>query len=209
MIETKALSFAHAGQQQVDYPDIKLPAGQSLLVSGKSGSGKTTLLHLLSGLLPLQQGEVIINGKKLTELSSRQLDVFRGQQIGLILQQHYFVQSLSAGENIKLASFLSEKKLDENWYKELVEKLGIQKLLLKMPAQLSTGEQQRVSIARALLNRPALVLADEPTSSLDDDNSHTVAQLLKTLCSEIDTALVIVTHDNRLHADFKQQIILA
>ncbi len=209
MIVAQNIVHQYPGGSSFTYPNIALHGGETLLIKGKSGSGKTTLLHLLSGLLRLQKGVIHIDDIELQTLSAKSLDLFRGKHIGLVLQQHHFVESISAADNIRLAAFLANKKIDEQHLQHLIQTLGIAKLLHKLPGTLSVGEQQRVSIARALINKPGLLLADEPTSSLDDDNCHAVASLLKALCKDAGTALIVVTHDNRLHADFPNQIVLS
>lgn len=190
------------------YPDIESTGGNALLILGKSGCGKTTLLHLLGGLLRPKEGHISIHGKDLTTLTEKALDQFRGQYIGFVFQKSYFVQSLTVKDNIMLAPYLAKKTGDTNRLLSLAKSLGIDHLLHKLPATLSQGEQQRVSIARAIIHHPDLVLADEPTSSLDDENTATVAGLLLQLCRDNGAALVVVTHDERLKSIIPNQITL-
>jgi len=208
MIVTKNLSFSYGKNAFFSFPDVAVSSGSSLLITGGSGKGKTTLLHLLGGLLRPQEGEVFIDHTNIASLSEKKLDHYRGQHIGLVLQQAYFVASLNVLENVVLASWLTTGKKAKEKALQLLQQLGLQDHLQKQPSQLSIGQQQRVSIARALINEPKLLLADEPTSSLDDENAHRVAGMLAQLAKQYGTALVIVTHDQRLKDTFLNQISL-
>ena len=208
MIVTKDLSFSYGKSTAFNFPDIAVSSGESLLITGGSGRGKTTLLHLLGGLLRPQAGEVVVEQINITGLSEKKLDRFRGQHIGLVLQQSYFVASLNVLENVVLASWLATGTKATKKAEQLLQQLDLQDQLYKQPSQLSIGQQQRVSIARALINEPKLLLADEPTSSLDDENAHRVAGMLMQLAKQYGTALVIVTHDQRLKEIFTNQISL-
>jgi ABC-type lipoprotein export system ATPase subunit len=209
MITATELSYGYAYGNMLHYPAVQVDKGASLVILGKSGCGKTTLLHMLGGLLRPHKGSVHIHGKDMSSLSEKALDKFRGQHIGFIFQKSYFIQSLSVKDNILLAPYVSNKQVETGRLKSLSEALGIAHLLHKLPANLSQGEQQRVSIARAIIHKPDLVLADEPTSSLDDDNTETVSGLLQDLCRQNDAALIIVTHDIRLKQLIPNQISLS
>lgn len=209
MISTGSISFTYNATTGFAFPSIIVGKGETLLVTGGSGRGKTTLLHLLGGLLRPKSGVITINNTNITELSDKELDRFRGKNIGLVLQQAYFVASLNVLENVVLASWLATGRQAEAKAKQLLQQLGLGEHMYKMTSQLSIGQQQRVSIARALINEPALLLADEPTSSLDDDNAYTVATMLETLAKQFGTALIIVTHDQRLKNRFTNQIALS
>ncbi len=208
MISAHQLSYQYPGGRCISYPDLEATGGNPLLILGKSGCGKTTLLHLLGGLLRPKTGEIFIHGKDIVPFSEKMLDRFRGQHIGFIFQKSYFVQSLTVKDNILLAPYLAKKPEDTQRLRGLAKSLGIDHLLHKLPASLSTGEQQRVSIARAIIHHPDLVLADEPTSSLDDENTGTVARLLLQLCNQNGAALVVVTHDERLKNMIPNQVTL-
>ncbi len=209
MICTKNIRFSYGKGTDFSFPDIATSRGESLLITGGSGKGKTTLLHLLGGLQRPQQGEIIIEDTNIAVLSEKKLDRFRGKNIGLVLQQSYFVASLNVIENVVLASWLATGKQATQKATALLAQLGLTEHLHKLPSQLSIGQQQRVSIARALINEPKLLLADEPTSSLDDENAFTVADMLDSLAKQYGTALVIVTHDQRLKDRFRNQIALS
>lgn len=208
MISTKNVHFSYGKGTDFNFPDVTVERGDTLLVTGGSGKGKTTLLHLLGGLLKPESGEINIEGTNIATLPNGKQDNFRGKNIGLVLQQSYFVESLTVEENVVLASWLATGKKAPQKAKELLEQLGLKDHLHKLPSQLSIGQQQRVSIARALINEPKLLLADEPTSSLDDENAFTVADMLSSLAKQFGTALIIVTHDQRLKDRFPNQINL-
>ena len=189
-------------------PDLFCQAGSTILVTGNSGKGKTTYLHILAGLLKPNSGEIVIDNKEITHLKGSKADKFRGKNIGVVFQKSHFIASLSVLENLEMASWLATGKKHKIRAKELLQKLDISEQAHKLPSQLSVGQQQRVSIARALMNEPKVLLADEPTSSLDDKNADNVIELLETLSKEYKTALIIVTHDSRIKEKFTNQITM-
>lgn len=198
MISAKNLHFSYNAATRFKFPEINCNAGEVLIISGKSGTGKTTLLHLLAGILKPEKGTIEIFNTVITQLSEKKLDKFRGQHIGIVFQKANFISSLNVLENIELASWLATKNKQTDKAKEILSQLDLSAHLYKMPTELSVGQQQRVSIARAIINHPKLILADEPTSNLDDENCFNVATLLKKTAQQINAALIIVTHDNRL-----------
>lgn len=204
MIYTRGLTYKYKSSNSLIFPDIKVEKGESLLVSGESGCGKTTLLHLLAGLKPNQNGDIFFNNQNITELSASKIDKFRGKHIGFVFQQSYFIKSLSVIDNIKISPFYKES----NNLKSIYNRLQIDQLLNKLPHQLSQGQQQRVSIARAVINAPKVILADEPTSALDNINCSNVISLLKEEAKLNHSSLIIVSHDNRLKNEFKNQVEL-
>lgn len=208
MLQTKNVTFFYNKETQFTFPELKCDASDTLLITGNSGKGKTTLLHLLAGLLRPKNGEISIENTNISSLSEKQLDQFRGKNIGLILQQSHFIASMSVLENVVLSSWLATGKKAIQKAEKLLAELDLENQKHKLPSQLSIGQQQRVSIARALINEPKLLLADEPTSSLDDENAFKVAELLEKLSKEYNAALVIVTHDSRLKNKFSNQINL-
>ena len=196
LLQTSILSFAHPGQAEIAFPAIKLNAGDALLVLGKSGSGKTTLLNLLAGLLKPVKGEIKLDDVAFSSLSGQALDSFRGRNIGIVFQKPHLIAALNVRENLELAHFFSKKKGQD--LDLLLSELGISAKAEASIQTLSEGEGQRVSIARALASGPKLILADEPTSSLDDENTEKVIQLLRSQAAKIGAVLIIVTHDQRV-----------
>lgn len=208
MISVSQLTFTYDNKHTFSFPDLQCEAGQGLLITGTSGKGKTTLLHLLSGLLHPKSGNVTINTQDIYQLSNAKLDQFRGKNMGLILQKSHFVEALSVLENVEVASWLISKQKNSAKAKQLLAQLGLEDHTYKLPSALSVGQQQRVNIARALINEPQVILADEPTSSLDDENALIVGNLLKDLAQQYNAALLVVTHDQRLKDLFSNQIEL-
>lgn len=208
MISTKNLRFSYSKDQEFIFPDLYCEAGSTLLITGDSGKGKTTYLHILAGLLQPKSGEIIIDNTDLVSLSEKKTDKFRGKNIGVVFQKSYFIAALTILENLEMASWLATGKKHTKRAKRLLEQLGIENQAEKLPSQLSIGQQQRVSIARALMNEPKVLLADEPTSSLDDKNAEKVIDLLTSLSKEYKAALLIVTHDSRIKEKFINKITL-
>lgn len=202
MISTENLSFNYHGQSALSFPDMALLQGENLLVTGASGSGKTTLLHLIAGLLQPAAGTVSINGTFIHRLSAAKMDTFRGKNIGLIFQKHLFIGAINMKNNLFAAQTLPGFKTDADHIGRLMALLNIDHLAAKLPEQLSQGELQRFSVARALANRPLLLLADEPTSSLDDQNCEAFISLLLSSAELFNSTLIIATHDARLKPHF-------
>lgn len=208
MIACQQLSFSYSPQKQFTFNDFSCADGETMLILGKSGRGKTTLLHLLALLLKPQSGHIQINSQEVSHFNAAQAAQMRAANIGIIYQRPHFVHALSVIENLLLSNYLSGKKQDKQKAKQLAESLGFAEHLSKQTTQLSLGEQQRVGIARALMNCPNVILADEPTSSLDDENCENVVKLLTQQTAQIGASLVIVTHDQRLKDQFANQITL-
>jgi len=208
MLQTHALTFSYGKNKKFEFENIACSAGKSLLILGNSGKGKTTLLHLIAGLLRPLSGSISINETDITKLSKARIDKFRGQNIGIIFQKSYFISSLTVKKNLLLTQYLAGVKQDEKRILELLERLQIADKINNKTHELSQGEQQRVAIVRALLNKPSIILADEPTASLDDDNCKQVVQLLKEQAEKDNVALIIVTHDTRLKTVFEQRMEL-
>ena len=206
MLETKNLRFKYDNNLELNFPDIKT-SKENLLILGASGVGKTTFLHLLSGLLKPINGEINLLGTKISKLKMSEMDRFRGKNIGIVFQKPHFINSLTVKENLQLAQYIS-KKSDKNRVQSLLESLGIEDKANKKTQNLSQGEKQRVSIALAIVNSPKLILADEPTSSLDDLNCDKVINILKNQASKYKAKLIIITHDYRLKKHFKNTLLL-
>ena len=206
MLNIERVTLGYEGKPVLDFKGLELPKGGQCLLVGNSGSGKTTLLYAIAGLNPVIKGKIIINGTEVTALSEARQDHFRGQNIGIIFQTLHLVKSLTVLENLLLASYLAGYPQDTDGVIALLKKLGIENKKDAMPSELSQGQAQRVGIARAVLNKPKLILADEPTSSLDDKNCAEVIALIKQVANDNGASLVIATHDARVKAHFSNVI---
>jgi putative ABC transport system ATP-binding protein len=209
-LSAASLSYAYEphGSVAFTFPDVAIARGGSCAVVGPSGSGKTTLLHLIAGLLTPRDGSIHVAGERMDARSQRERDRMRGRLVGIVLQQLRLVASLSALDNLLLAQRLSGRPVDREAAEERLVGLGLGDRLHHRPRALSQGEAQRVAIARALLGQPPLLLADEPTSSLDDANAEHVLQLLTEQADEHGAALLVVTHDARIRGRLGQEIEL-
>jgi ABC-type lipoprotein export system ATPase subunit len=208
MLEAKNISFSYDDQNSFSFPDFTCGAGEKKLILGGSGTGKTTYLHLLTGLLRPKAGSVVLDGTDIATLKSRELDQFRGKNIGLVFQTAHFINSLTVKENLRIPLWLGGKKGYDERITELLERLQISHKLNSKIKNLSIGERQRVSIARALVHQPKIIFADEPTSALDDKNTENVVSLLEEQAAQEGAALVIVTHDTRLKSLYKNIVEL-
>lgn len=206
MIVTKSLEFSYDNNFIFKFPNINLKSTENLLILGNSGIGKSTLLHNLAGILRPKSGTINIFNNDISEFSDYEMDKFRGENIGIIFQKPHFVNSLTVGENLELAQFLGRNKRED--IKLTLESLNILDKINKKPKELSHGEKQRVSIAIAIINSPKLILADEPTSSLDDSNCANVINILKEQALKYAAQLVVITHDSRLKKHFKKSLEL-
>ncbi len=207
-IKTKNLSFQYPGNKVFDFADINIGEKESWLLTGNSGSGKTTLLHLIAGILTPSNGTITISNTPINTLRPSQLDIFRAQHIGLVFQKSYFIDALNMHKNLVYFTGLSGQKADPDYIAKLLSDLKIAQLSDKKPAQLSNGELQRFSIARALVNKPGILLADEPTSSLDDANCKRFTDLLLSISRAYGVTLMVATHDARLKSEFVKTIKL-
>lgn len=198
ILQSSELKYSYPTTETFSFPDIGINKGEAALLLGPSGSGKSTLLHLLAGLLNAQKGSVSIKGIELKSMGEREKEKFRAQHIGLVFQRPFFLPYLNLEENLQLSARYQGAKADQDWINHLFEQLQISHLKSKKPADCSLGEQQRASIARSLLQKPALILADEPSSALDDHNASKVGELLLSVVENFESALLVVTHDQRL-----------
>ncbi len=208
MLIAKSIKYSYDRINTFEFPDFGLDSTEDLLILGNSGVGKTTFLNILGGLLLPQSGLITLNGTNYTELSNKDLDKFRGKNIGIIFQSPYFVNNLDLMDNLLFSLFLSKNQQDKNIVIELLNQLGLHDKIYSKPNDLSQGEKQRASIALALVKKPNLILADEPTSSLDDNNCDLVVSLLKKQSRLNKCKLIIITHDARLKKHFKNSIKL-
>lgn len=197
----------------VDVDAFELGAGEQVALLGSSGSGKTTLLHLLAGILAADSGTIaytIGNIKvNLTQMDEVRRDHFRGQHIGYIFQTHHLLSGLTALENVLLGMSFTGRSADKSWATHLLERVGLSHRLSYRPGKMSVGQQQRVAVARALANRPKLVLADEPTGALDAANAQQTLELIRSLCTEAGAALLLVSHDLGIANQLPRRVDLA
>ncbi len=182
----------------IDHTTMHIQRGEFTAVVGRSGSGKSTLLHMLGALYRPDSGRVLIEGKDVFSLKDEQLAIFRRRKIGFIFQNFNLIPSLNVWENIVLPIGLDKKKANKERVLDLAQRIGIQDRLEALPNTLSGGQQQRVAIARALAAKPAIILADEPTGSLDSGTELEVISLLKTCVNEYGQTLVMITHDETI-----------
>lgn len=187
----------------VDVPHFVLEAGQQLALQGSSGSGKTTLLNLIAGILQADEGEIILAGENLSSLSEARRDLARAKHIGYVFQTFNLLQNYTALENVELGMMFGSG-VDSGFARSLLEEVGLKDRLDYRPRQLSVGQQQRVAMARALANRPNLVLADEPTGNLDRKHARTALALIRQLCRENNAALLLVSHDHDVLGQFER-----
>ena len=187
--------------------NLDIAAGERVALTGESGSGKSTLLHLIAGLDAADGGEIKLNGTSITGLSDAGRAALRRDRLGLVFQQFNLIPSLSVEDNLAFQSRIAGKH-DAPWHAELVERLGLAKLLRRYPEQLSGGQQQRVAIGRALATKPALLLADEPTGNLDEDTADAVLALTRDLVARTGCGFLMVTHSARLAATLDRQVTL-
>jgi len=186
----------------VDVPAFSMEAGHQIALSGTSGSGKTTLLNLIAGILQPDEGQVKLDGKSISSASEAVRDSLRAQLVGYIFQTFNLLQGYTCLENVLLGMSFGGA-LDKNRAIELLDHVGLSQRLDYYPRQLSTGQQQRVAVARALANRPKLVLADEPTGNLDPKNAAEALSLIRQTCGEYGAALLLVSHDKEVLNQFE------
>lgn len=195
---TKIYGKGETEVRALDGVSFSVEQGEFIAIVGPSGSGKSTLLHILGGVDVATGGSVIINGTDISKLDETALAIFRRRQIGLIYQFYNLIPILTVEENLTLPLLLDGRKPDKEQIEVLAQKLGLSKRLSHLPSELSGGQQQRVSIGRALINNPALLLADEPTGNLDSENSREIVELLRKLNKEYKQTVIIITHDERI-----------
>lgn len=182
----------------LDNVSFSVEKGEFVAIIGPSGSGKSTLLHILGGVDVPTKGSVVINQTDISNLDETALAIFRRRQIGLIYQFYNLIPILTVKENLTLPLILDGRKPDEKQISTLVKRLGLEHRLDHLPNQLSGGQQQRVSIGRALVNNPALMLADEPTGNLDSENSKEIISLLRQFNKDFNQTVIIITHDEKI-----------
>ncbi len=209
MISIQSVAHQYNGSALISFKDWQIKHGEQWLLLGESGSGKTTLLHILTGLLKPTQGDVNIKDTSIYNLSSKKMDQFRGRNIGIIFQKPHLIKSLTITENLALAQKFAKLPQNNERINEVLESLAIADKKKAYPSELSQGQLQRVSIARAVINKPALLIADEPTSSLDDKNATAVLNLLMQQSGLNQATLIVATHDKRVKDAFTNTYDLA
>jgi putative ABC transport system ATP-binding protein len=179
----------------LDDVNLTVRKGESLAVVGASGSGKSTLLHVMGGVDTVTNGKVIVDDRDITTLKDEEMSVFRRRKIGFVFQSYHLIPVLTVEENIQMPILLDHKKPDREYIDHVIEMLGLKDRRKHLPNQLSGGQQQRAAIARALANRPSLILADEPTGALDSTNGNEVMALLQDSVKKLNQTLVLITHN--------------
>jgi putative ABC transport system ATP-binding protein len=212
----------------IDIPSFLLGDAEQVALVGSSGSGKTTLLHLIAGILSPDGGRILFgpgpilqaqanrpassaavpDSVDMAQLSEAQCDIFRGQHIGYIFQTHHLLAGFTAMENVLLGMTFTGRSHDRAWAMRLLEEVGLADRLNYKPQKLSVGQQQRVAVARALANRPSVVLADEPTGALDAKNAQQALELIRKLCAEAGASLLLVSHDMQIAGQLQRMVSL-
>ncbi len=195
---TKIYGGAQTQVRALDGVNLSVETGEFVAITGASGSGKSTLLHMLGGVDRPTGGRIMIEGTDIATLGEKQLSIFRRRKVGLVYQFYNLIPSINVKQNILLPMLLDNQKPDKKRFEDLVEVLGLGERLFHLPNQLSGGQQQRAAIARALIYRPAILLADEPTGNLDKKNSEEILGLLKLSNRKYKQTILLITHDERI-----------
>jgi lipoprotein-releasing system ATP-binding protein len=208
MIHTTGITKSFGSLQVLKGIDLTINKGEFVSIIGASGAGKTTLLQIIGSLDKADQGELLVDGVKLNQLSEKKLAEFRNQHIGFVFQFHQLLPEFTALENVCIPGFIAGRKKQEveQQANDLLHKMGLSERIHHKPSELSGGEKQRVAVCRALINQPSLILADEPSGSLDSANKKELHSLLRQLCNEYGLTVLVVTHDNEL-AEVSDRII--
>ena len=212
-LEVKDLCKVYGkGENQVvalDHVSLSIEKGEFTAIIGSSGSGKSTLLHAIAGVDQPDSGAIYLNGQNIYAGSNENLAIFRRRQVGLIYQFHNLIPTLNVVENITLPILMDRRRVNKERLDDLLKLLGLQERRTHLPNQLSGGQQQRVAIGRALMNAPAVMLADEPTGALDSRNGHEIVQLLKESNQKYGQTLLLVTHDENIALQAERIITIA
>lgn len=200
---------SHANQVvALDGIDLSMRKGEFTAIMGASGSGKSTLLHILGGVDKPTEGRVTIDGTELSGLNQTQAAIFRRRKVGLVYQFYNLIPTLTAEKNILMPLTLDRRKPNREYWEQVVSSLGLSERLDALPSQLSGGQQQRVAIARSLIYRPALLLADEPTGNLDQKNSREILDMLKLSNRNLDQTILLITHDEKVALEAERIITI-
>lgn len=200
-----------SGQNQVaalNGIDLTVSKGEFVAIVGASGSGKSTLLHILGSVDKPTNGKVTVDGTDLSKLNPTQAAIFRRRKVGLVYQFYNLIPTLTVQKNILMPLVLDKKKVNQEYFEKIVDSLGIFDKLDALPSQLSGGQQQRVAIARSLIYRPALLLADEPTGNLDQKNSKEIIDMLKLSNRNLEQTILLITHDEKVALEAERIIVI-
>jgi putative ABC transport system ATP-binding protein len=209
MISVRGLAHRYGSTEVLRLPEWKVAQSERWLVLGPSGCGKTTLLHVIAGLIRPSEGEVDVSGESLRKLDGARLDRWRGATVGIVLQALHLMRHLSVRDNLRIAQYLAHAPQDDARIAETLGALGIADKAARRPAELSEGERQRVAVARAVVNQPKLLLADEPTANLDDGAAARGIELLLEQAGRHGATLVVATHDARVKQKFEKRLDLS
>jgi putative ABC transport system ATP-binding protein len=209
MISVRGLAHRYGSNEVLRLADWRVAQGERWLVLGPSGSGKTTLLHLVAGLIRPAEGELEVAGENLRRLDGMRLDRWRGATVGIVLQSLHLLRHLSVRDNLRIAQYLAHAPQDDARIAETLGALGVADKAARRAAELSEGERQRVAVARAVVNRPKLLLADEPTANLDDRAAAQAVELLLEQAERHGATLVVATHDSRVKRSFERRLDLS
>jgi putative ABC transport system ATP-binding protein len=207
VIRTRALRYQYPAGPALDFGDVDVPQGGVLLLRGRSGAGKSTWLALVAGLLTPTAGEAIVAGQPLSALRPAARDAWRARNLGFLPQKLHLSEALTIERNLGLAYYAAGLPVDHEAIRRTLQALGIADLAARRPSQLSGGQAQRAALARSILLRPQVILADEPTASLDDEAAAASLQLLRDAAASCHATLVIATHDARVAAGFPQALV--
>jgi putative ABC transport system ATP-binding protein len=209
MISVRGLAHRYGSNEVLRLADWRVAQGERWLVLGPSGSGKTTLLHLVAGLIRPAEGELEVAGENLRKLDGMRLDRWRGATVGIVLQSLHLLRHMSVRDNLRIAQYLAHAPQDDARIAETLGALGVADKAARRAAELSEGERQRVAVARAVVNRPKLLLADEPTANLDDRAAAQAVELLLEQAERHGATLVVATHDSRVKRSFERRLDLS
>lgn len=204
----KYYSLGENKVKALDGVSLKVERGEFLAIVGRSGSGKSTLLHMLGGLDTPTSGRVMVGGKDISAMSPDELTIFRRRKIGFVFQDYNLLPTMNLYENVVLPIQLDGVRPDKRYVEHILEILGLKEKKYAMPGQLSGGQQQRTAIARALIYRPAIVLADEPTGNLDRKNSEEIVELLKLSNKNLNQTILLITHDEKVALETERVVTL-
>ena len=212
IVRTENLSKTYGSGENlvraIDDVNLKIEKGEFIAIVGPSGSGKSTLLHLLGGVDNPSSGKIFIDGNDISKYTSKELALFRRRKVGLIYQFYNLIPNLTVRHNIELPLKLDKRKINEDFFLDIVRKLGIADKLDSFPSELSGGQQQRVAIARSLIYSPSLVLADEPTGNLDRENSREIIEILKYFNRTLKQTIIVITHDESIALEAERVITI-